>query len=172
MLKTKLEKCEEEKIRNKEKIRALQDVVTSREKKIEDLEYNLEESTQIVTSNYNKIQVLENSNTDLKNNLEETTEKLNDVKSKLNFQFDLRQKGYDEYQVKLASMNTTINCLESSLKEAKEKKLEETAGKDEKIKALEMLNDESEAKLEKMKNEYMVDISSKNDLLERLDKSV
>ena len=37
---------------------------------------------------------------------------------------------------------------------------------------LEMLNDESEAKLEKMKNEYMVDISSKNDLLERLNKSV
>ena len=113
-----MKKCEEEKIRNKEKIRTLQDVVTSREKKIEDLEYNLEESTQIVTSNYNKIQVLENSSTDLKKNLEETTEKFNDVKSKLNFQFDLRQKGYDEYQVKLASMKTTIDDLEKSLKEA------------------------------------------------------
>ena len=47
MLKTKLEKCEEEKIRNKEKIRALQDVVTSKEEKIKDLENNLEETTQI-----------------------------------------------------------------------------------------------------------------------------
>ena len=37
-----------------------------------------------------------------------------------------------------------------------------------KIKSLEMSNVESETKLEKMKNEYMVDISSKNDLLERL----
>ena len=47
MLKTKLEKCEEEKIRNKEKIRALQDVVTSKEEKIKDLENNLEETTLI-----------------------------------------------------------------------------------------------------------------------------
>ena len=37
---------------------------------------------------------------------------------------------------------------------------------------LEMLNDESEAKVEKMRKEYMVDITSKNDLLERLNKSV
>ena len=47
MLKTKLEKCEEEKIRNKEKIRTLQDVVTSNEEKIKDLENNLEKTTQI-----------------------------------------------------------------------------------------------------------------------------
>ena len=47
MLKTKLEKCEEEKIRNKEKIRTLQDVVTSNEEKIKDLENNLEETTKI-----------------------------------------------------------------------------------------------------------------------------
>ena len=37
----------------------------------------------IVTSNNNKIQDLENLNTDLKDNLEETTEILNDVKSEI-----------------------------------------------------------------------------------------
>ena len=47
MLKTKLKKCEEEKIRNKEKIRTLQDVVTSKEEKIKYLENNLEKTTQI-----------------------------------------------------------------------------------------------------------------------------
>ena len=70
VLKTQLEKCEKDKNDCVTKIRSLQDVVTSKEEKIEDLEYNLEESTQIITSNYNKIQVLESSNTDLKNDLE------------------------------------------------------------------------------------------------------
>jgi len=47
------------------------------------LENNLEETTEIVTFNKNNIQILENVNTDLKINLDETTEKFNDVRNKL-----------------------------------------------------------------------------------------
>ena len=65
-----------------EKIRALQDVVTSREKKIEDLEYNLEESTQIVTSKINQIRGLENLNHALKSNLEESDRALAESETK------------------------------------------------------------------------------------------
>ena len=39
------------------------------------------------------------------------------------------------------------------------------------IKFLEFLNDESEAKLEKLKNEYMAEITSKNDLKINLDET-
>ena len=126
------------------------------------MENNIEETTQIVTSNYNKILVLENLNADLKINLEETTEKLNNVKTKLNFQNDLRQKGYDDYQVKLASMKTTIGDLENSLKEAnaelkneihlKNSLKEKNAEKDTEIEGLERSNAKVKSELEKTKD--------------------
>jgi chromosome segregation ATPase len=117
---------------------------------------------------------LENLNANLRHKLEETTETLNNVKTKLNLQNDLRQKGYDDYQVKLASMNTTIDDLESSLKVANENEIhlknslkETNAEKDtlfdsleslketnaEKIEGLERLNFEVKSELEKTKHD-------------------
>ena len=72
-------------------------------------------------------------------------------------------------KAKRSNINDQKNAIEGK---EKEQLIAEIAAKDEKIKHLEMLKDESESKLEKMKHEYMVDISSKNDLLERLNKSV
>ena len=94
---------------------------------------------------------------DLENNLEETTEKLNKEIGGLQETIE----GNDYEIQRLGKRNAELA-----------KKVEETTAKDEKIKLLEMLNEESEAKLEKMKSEYMADITSKNDLLERLNKSV
>ena len=88
---------------------------------------------------------------------------MNDVKTKLNLQNDLRLKGYDDYQVKLASMNTTIDQLESSLKEAKadlENEIhlrnslqESNAEKDTIIEGLERSNVKVKSELEKTKEE-------------------
>ena len=73
----------------------------------------------------------------------------------------------------IRAKRSNVNDQEYVIEGQEEEQLiAEIAAKDKKIKYLEMLNDESEAKLEKMKNEYMVDITSKNDLLERLNKSV
>ena len=178
---TNLKKNEETTEKLNKEIGGLQDTVISNnyeiesfEKRYAELENKLEETNDtygkeirgfqdVVTTKNNAIQELENFNADLKKKLEETTENLNDVKSKLNFQNDLRKKGYDDYQVKLASMNTTIDRLESSLKEANtdlkneihlKNSLKETnAEKDTKIEGLERLHlevkSEYEAKLEK-----------------------
>ena len=71
---------------------------------------------------------------DLENNLEETTEKLN--------------KEIELLQDSVEGNNYEIQRLGKRNAEL-EKKLEETAAKDERIKYLEILNDESEAKLKK-----------------------
>ena len=88
---------------------------------------------------------------------------MNDVKTKLNLQNDLRQKDYENYQVKYASMNTTIDRLESSLKEAKadlENEIhlrnslqESNAEKDTIIEGLERSNVKVKSELEKTKEE-------------------
>ena len=105
-------------------------------------------------------------NVDLNKKVEETTELLNDAKSKLNLQNHLMQKGYEDYQGKLVSKNTTINQLESSLKEANSelkneihltKSLKEkNAEKDTLIEGLERLNLEVKSELEKTKQDIQM----------------
>ena len=78
-------------------------------------------------------------------------------------QSDLRQKGFEDYQVKLASMKTTIDDLEKSLKEAntdlkneihlKDNLKEKNAEKDTTIEDLERSNVKVKSELEKTKEE-------------------
>ena len=135
-----------------------------------DCEKEIEAFQMVVTSNNNKIEGLAklnanlaNLNANLKYKLEETTENLNEVKSKLNLQNDLQQKGFEDYQVKLASMKTTIDDLEKSLKEAntdlkneihlKDSLKEKNAEKDTTIEDLERSNVKVKSELEKTKEE-------------------
>jgi hypothetical protein len=69
------------------KIRALQDLDTSNEEKIKDLESNLDETNKKVKILFKFWKILENSNTDLKINLDETTKK--DFSKTLLFKLDL-----------------------------------------------------------------------------------
>ena len=84
-------KCFEERVREVEKEQLIAEIA-AKDKKIKSLEMSNVEAEEVVTSNNNKIQDLENLNDDLKNNLEETTETLDDVKSKLLLQNEVRQK--------------------------------------------------------------------------------
>ena len=89
---------------------------------------------------------------------------IRNLAEKLKTQVPIQVEGEN---LSIRAKRSNVNDQEYVIEGEKEKLIAEIAAKDKKIKYLEMLNDESEAKLEKMKNEYMVDISSKNDLLKR-----
>ena len=152
-------KCFEERCREEEKEQLIAEIAAKDKKirlklvqvgfqrvpKIKSLEMSNVEAEEVVTSNNNKIQ-------DLENNLEETTETLNDVKSKLLLQNEVRQKDYKDYEVNLGSKNTAIKNLEVRL-ETFEKYLKDEVNL---TKSLKQTNADLEAKLEKIMPENKI----------------
>ena len=142
-MKTKLEKMEENRNDCLKEIEAFQEVVTS---------------------NNDKVQGLSNLNANLKHKLEETTETLNDVKSKLLLQNEVRQKDYKDYEANLGSKNTTIKNLEIRL-ETFEKYIKDEVNL---TKSLKQTNADLEAKLDKVMHENKTEISSENIKIQEL----
>ena len=125
MLEAKLKENEEDRNNGVKEIEWFRREQKRNDKKIEDLKNNLEETNKIVTSNNNDIQDLENLNAGLKFNLDETTEKLNDVRNKLDLKnaemtnlekneetTEILNKDIKDLQDKIISDNNEIQGLE------------------------------------------------------------